>query len=496
MSLVARSVSRIERLSDFGPVQRVVALLVILFAGTLIAPIAVAVIFHDGVWRPFADTLSLMLAAGLISWFPARRSTRELRARDGFLVVASTWTVLSLLGALPLYLDVRLGLSYSQAVFETVSGLTTTGSTVMVGLDHDPASILFYRSQLQWFGGMGIILLALAVLPMLGVGGMQLYRAETPGPVKDKLTPRLAGTAKTLWLVYVGATALCALALWAVGMSPFDAICHSFATLSTGGFSTHDASVGYFDSPAIEWVISLFMVIGAANFALHYRFLRTGRLSAYASDPEFRTYLAVLLTAAAVVSGYLYLHGSYASFGLALTKGTFQAATFGTTSGFGSADFTSWPWAVQGLLIFLTFFVSCAGSTGGGIKMVRFYLIIKEYLREISMLLHPHAEIPVKLGTMPVTRRVNEAVWGFAATYALVFAVLMLALMATGLDPWTTFSSLAATLNDAGPGLGAFGANFSKASTPALWLFSLAMLLGRLELFTLLVILSPAFWRR
>ena len=394
MQSFVRTVIRVRPAGDFGPAQRVVAILVILFAGTLSAPLGVALLFHDGVWPAFAETLGLMAGIGALLWWPARRSRRELRSRDGFLVVALTWTFLSLLGALPLYLDTRLGLSYSQSVFETVSGLTTTGSTVMVGLDQAPRSVLFYRSLLQWFGGMGIILLALAILPMLGVGGMQLYRAETPGPVKDKLTPRLASTAKALWIVYVGATALCAGALWVAGMSPFDAVCHSFATLSTGGFSTHDASIGFFASPAIEWITIVFMVIGAANFALHYRFLKTAHPSAYWLDAEFRTYLGVLIAAAAGVSLYLYFGKSYPSLAVALTKGTFQAVTFGTTSGFGSADFTAWPWAVQGLLIFLTFFVSCAGSTGGGLKMVRFYLIIKEYLRELTMLIHPHAEIP------------------------------------------------------------------------------------------------------
>ncbi|MFK8018097.1 MAG: TrkH family potassium uptake protein [Gammaproteobacteria bacterium] len=478
-------------------VQRIVGLLLMIFSVTMLPPVVVSAIYRDGGALAFMGGFGLTLATGFVIWFPVRRATLDMRLRDGFLVVAGFWVVLGMFGALPLYLSQQPTLSFTDAVFESISGLTTTGATVLVGLDKLPHAILFYRQQLQWLGGMGIIVLAVAILPMLGVGGMQLYRAETPGPVKDsKMTPRVTETAKALWYIYLAITLFCAVAYWAAGMSVFDAIGHSFSTVAIGGFSTHDASIGYFNNVMIEMIAVVFMFIAGVNFSLHFLAWRDARVRDYFRDPEFRAYTFILGMVTTIVFAGLFFTQEYASLAEAFTKGIFQAVSIGTTTGFTTANYAVWPGYLPMLLLMASFVGGCAGSTGGGMKVIRWLLIYKQGVREINRLVHPSAEIPVKLGRKAVPDRVIEAVWGFFSVYTVLFVLMILVLMFSGLDQVTAFSAVAASLNNLGPGLGDVSSNFSSVPDAAKWVSMGAMLLGRLEIFTLLVLFSPAFWRR
>ena len=478
-------------------VQRILGLLLMMFSVTMLPPIIIAILFDEQSWLPFVESFGLTLAAGLAIWLPVHRSRRDLRLRDGFLVVAAFWTVLGTFGAAPLYLADSITLSLTDAIFESMSGLTTTGATILTGLDELPKSILYYRQQLQWLGGMGIIVLAVAVLPMLGVGGMQLYRAETPGPVKDtKLTPRITETAKALWYVYLTFTIACAAGYMAAGMGWFDALCHAFSTVAIGGFSTHDLSIGYFNSTAIDIVAVFFMFAAGINFSLHFFAWRFISIKHYSLDPEFRAYTVVLLVLSVLVVGGLFQHQSYDTAAATVVNGVFQAVSIATTTGFTTANYASWPAALPVMLIFASFIGGSAGSTAGGIKVIRWLLIYKQGVREIVRLIHPSAEIPVKLGNKAVQYRVVDAVWGFFSIYVVVFAIMLIAMMATGLDQVTAFSAVAATLNNLGPGLGDVATGFMSLSDTAKWISIAGMLLGRLEIFTLLVLITPTFWRR
>ncbi|CAN8142113.1 K(+) transporter TrkH [uncultured Thiomicrorhabdus sp.] len=405
--------------------------------------------------------------------------------------------VLGMVGALPLYIEKEVPLSLTDSIFESFSGLTTTGATVLTGLDDLPHAILWYRQQLQWLGGMGIIVLAVAVLPMLGVGGMQLYRAETPGPIKDsKIAPRISETAKALWYIYLGLTIACALAYWFAGMNWFDAFSHSFSTVAIGGFSTHDASIGYFDSFEIELVATLFMFLAGINFALHFSAFRSLNAKTYLSDPEFKVYATILISITVIVSVFLYLHNVYPNWSDAIRYGMFQTVSIATTTGFANADFSAWPGFLPVLLIFMSFIGGSAGSTAGGMKVIRFLLLSKQVLREIQGLLHPNAIMPVKLSGRSIPEKVMMAVWGFLAVYVFTFTIIMLVVMALGVDQVTAFSAVAAMMNNLGPGLGEVSANYATLSDPVKWVLTFAMLLGRLEIFTLLVLFTAAFWRK
>ena len=486
--------------------RRLIGLLLMLFSLTLLPPAGVGLLYADGAIWPFLFSFCLTLSLGFLIWFPARHYRRELRLRDGFLIVALFWTVLGSFGALPFMLahyEPLLPMPLADALFESLSGLTTTGATVLSGLDNMPHSILFYRQQLQWLGGMGIIVLAVAVLPMLGIGGMQLYRAEMPGPLKDsKLTPRITETAKALWYIYLALTIACAVSYWFAGMNLFDAISHAFSTVAIGGFSTHDASMGYFDNPAVMLVAIFFMFIAGINFSLHFLLLRTftlakdrrSSLTIYWQDSEFRAYGLVLTITATITILYLLITQTYTG-NEALLHGVFQVVSIATTTGFTTVEYFAWPGFLPVLLLFTSFIGACAGSTGGGMKVIRLLLLIKQGKREILRLIHPTAQVPVKIGNKPVPERVIGAVWGFFALYVTTFTVMMLALMATGLDQVTAFSAVAACINNLGPGLGDVGANFAAISATAKWILCIAMLLGRLEIFTLLVLLTPTFWR-
>jgi trk system potassium uptake protein TrkH len=478
-------------------VQKVLGLLLMLFSLSMLPPVLISLIYDDGNAAPFLIAFVLILGIGILIWLPVYRSRQELKLRDGFLVVVLFWTVLGLSGSLPFMLADNPGLSATDAIFESMSGLTTTGATVIIGIDELPRSVLFYRQQLQWLGGMGIIVLAVAVLPILGIGGMQLYRAETPGPMKDsKLTPRITETAKALWYIYLSLTVACAAAYWAAGMSLFDAVGHSFSTVAIGGFSTHDDSIGYFNNNAVEMIAVVFMLISGVNFALHFLAWDRRNLWVYLRDSELRFYFALIIAATAIVTVSLYLTNTYIDWGDAFTQGLFQTVSIGTTTGFTTAEFYYWPGFLEILLLFTSFVGGCAGSTGGGIKVIRFLLLIKQGLREIGRLIHPNAQLPVRMGNRVVNHRVVDAVWGFFSLYVASFIFMYLALAATGLDLMTAFSAVAACINNLGPGLGTVGANYAGLHDPAKWILCFAMLLGRLEIFTLLVLLTPAFWRR
>ncbi len=482
---------------QFTVIQRILGLLLMLFSTTMLPPLLVSLLYSDSAHLPFLLAFALTMGTGLLFWLPVMRVRRELRMRDGFMVVVLFWSVLSLFGSLPFILAEGMTMSVTDAVFESFSGLTTTGATVITGLDNLPESILYYRQQLQWLGGMGIIVLAVAILPMLGIGGMQLYRAETPGPMKDnKLTPRITETAKALWYIYMGLTAACAVGYWAAGMSFFDAVGHSFSTVAIGGFSTHDASMGYFqEQPLIEVVAIIFMFLSGINFALHFLGWRSISAEPYLADSEFRTYAGLLSGVAVITSLFLYYSHEFEG-GDALLHGVFQAVSIGTTTGFTTSNYAEWPGFLPVLLLFASFIGGCAGSTGGGMKVIRFLLLLKQGMREVLRLIHPNAVIPIKVGGKPLANRVIDSVWGFFATYVAIFSVLLLLLMFTGLDQVTAFSAVAACMNNLGPGLGDVALNYADLSDPAKWLLCFAMLLGRLEIFTLLVLLTPAFWRK
>ena len=477
-------------------IQRILGILLVVFSFTMLPPAFIGLIYNDLSIIPFIKGFFLLLLIGVFLWFPARNRKRELRLREGFLVVVLFWVVLGVSGAAPLIFSNELQISLADAVFESISGLTTTGATVITGLDDLPKSILFYRQQLQWLGGMGIIVLAVAILPLLGIGGIQLYRAETPGPVKDsKLTPRIKGTAKLLWIIYVTFTLLCAVAYYLAGMDIFDAICHSFSTIAIGGFSTHDASMGYFSNHLVELVAVVFMLLSAANFSLHFLAWRSLSLKSYQMDSEFKMYGLIMVVLTVITVSYLYfmnVYGFSESFFLAI----FQVVSIATTTGFTTANYSHWPTFLPILLIFASFIGGCAGSTGGGMKVIRFLLLFKQGWREVTRLVHPNARIVIKLNKKSVERGVVQAVWGFFSIYIAIFVIFMLLLMATGMDQVSAFSAVAATLNNLGPGLGDVAANFKEVNDFTKWLLCLAMLMGRLEIFTLLVVLTPMFWRK
>ncbi len=474
---------------------RVLGILLMLFSSAALIPLLVALLEEDQTASAFAYGIAITFLSGLFMWLPVRGVRHELRIRDGFLITSLFWTVLGLFGSLPFIFTEGLDLTPTEAVFESISGLTTTGATVIVGLDELPHSILIYRQLLQWLGGIGIIVVAVAVLPMLGIGGMQLYKAETPGPSKDsKLTPRITETAKALFTVYLSLTVLCAIAYYVTGMSGFDAVAHAFSTVAIGGFSTHDASMGYFDNDAILLVCSVFMTISAINFGLHFIAWRRRSAMVYSRDSETRFFLGVLSVCIVITCGYLFLSRTLDP-QESLIHGLFQAISITTTTGFATQNFAAWPSFLPVMMLFFSFMGGCVGSTGGGIKAMRLMLIYKQGIRELRQLVHPQAVIPLKVGRRRVEAAVVSAVWSFFAVYMSAFIIILLLLMATGLDFTTAFSAVAASLNNLGPGLGAVAAHYGDINEVAKGILCFAMLLGRLEVFTLLVLFTPTFWR-
>lgn len=477
-------------------ILRILGVMIMAFSMTVLPSFLLAVLFEDGNAVAFFAAFALTLLTGGLLWFPLRHHQGVLRTRDGFVITVLFWFVLALFGSLPFVLSPQDPLSFTDAFFESMSGLTTTGATVIGNIDGLAKSLLFYRQLLQWLGGMGIVVLAVAILPMLGIGGMQLYRAETPGPEKDsKLTPRITETAKALWYIYFSLTVVCALGYWLAGMNLFDAVSHSFATVAIGGFSTHDESIGFFDSAAVESIAVIFMLISAVNFSLHFLAWRKKRLHHYFQDSEFRFFLFLLLIVFACTVAVLVSNQTY-PLKDAFRHALFQVVSIATTTGFVTQSFADWPSLLPVLLFFISFVGGCAGSTGGGIKVIRILLLFKQGLREIQRLIHPNAVIRIKLGDKPIPDRITDAIWGFVSVYILAFVFLVLVLMTMGLDQVTAWSAVGATINNLGPGLGEITLHYGELNDPAKWILCFSMLLGRLEVFTLLVLLTPTFWRR
>ena len=479
------------------PVLHVLSLVILIFGLTMLVPLAVSWGLRDGAERAFDEAILLTLAVGALLGYVTRKSKRDLRIRDGFLIVALVWTVLPAFAAVPLI--AQLDLSFTDAYFETVSGLTTTGATILTGLDALPVSINFWRTQLVWLGGMGLIVLAVAVLPLLGIGGRQMFKAETPGPMKDsKMTPRIAETAKGLWGVYAGFSLCCMLAYHWAGMPWLDAIMHTFSTMGLGGFSSHDASFGYFNSVAIESVAIVFMLIAGMNFATHFIALSGRSLRAYRVDPEAGWYLAVTLGSVVGIAIFLMAHQVYPDAGEAFRRAAFNVISIATTTGFATVDYALWPMFAPLWMLFLCSFATSAGSTGGGIKMIRAILLYKQVNREMVRAIHPNAVYQVRIGSESVPVNILFAVLAFGFVYVACIVSMTLLLSLTGLDIITAFSAVVASINNTGPGLGQVGPSttFTTLNDFQTWVCTFAMLLGRLEIFTLLVVLTPAFWRK
>ena len=480
---------------QFSIVFKTIGLLLMVFSLTQLPPLLVDFIYQQNEAQSFITAFLLTLLSGFILWAPFRNTKKDFRIREGVLVVVSFWFVLSLFATIPFLLSESLRMSFSDAFFESMSGLTTTGATVLAGLDDLPKAILYYRQQLQWLGGMGIIVLAVAILPMLGVGGMELYHAESSGISKERLTPKLTQTAKALWKIYISFTIVCALGYYLAGMDAFDAIGHSYSTVAIGGFSTHDASIGYFNSSAIESVAIIFMFLAGINFSLHFFVWQKKNAFAYSQDSEFKTYLFILLSTTVVVGAYLFDSGYYPSVSESARQALFQTVSIATTTGFASTDYSQWPFILPMLLIFASFIGACAGSTGGGIKVVRVLLMFKLAMKEIKKFIHPNAHINIKLNQCSVAEKTLVSVWGFFSLYVIAFIIILIALMFTGLDQITAFSATAASINNLGPGLGEVAANYGGISDSAKWILSFSMLLGRLEILTLMALMHKAFWR-
>jgi len=474
---------------------RFLGILLMLFSSIQLVPLMLAVLESDNSAAGFVAAIGITFFSGLLMWFPVRNVSHELRIRDGFLITSLFWTVLGLFGALPFALADTLDLTPVDAIFESISGLTATGATVIVGLDGLPQSILIYRQLLQWLGGIGIIVVAVAILPMLGVGGMQLYKAETPGPSKDnKLTPRITETAKALFTVYLLLTVACAGAYYAVGMSGFDAIAHSFSTVSLAGFSTHDASLGFFDSDAVLIVACVFMFISSINFGLHFLVWQRRSVMLYRRDSETRFYVSAVLICMLITIYCLIIWGIH-GYQESVLHGVFQVLSIITTTGYSTENLATWPIALPIMAIFFSCMGGCVGSTTGGIKAMRVMLIFKQGMRELKQLVHPQAVIPLKVGGRRVEATVVSAVWSFFAVYTSAYIILLVLLTLTGMDFTTAFSAVAATLNNLGIGFAGVASGFGALSESTKAILCFAMLLGRLEIFTLLVLFTPAFWR-
>ena len=478
-------------------VAKTIGLLLMVFSFAQAPPLIVDLIYSEGEYLSFVYSFALTVLGGLILWWPFKEVKKDFRLREGILIVVCFWIVLSLFGTLPfLITDSISSLSFSEAFFESMSGLTTTGATVLNQLDGLPKSILFYRQQLQWLGGMGIIVLAVAVLPLLGVGGMELYHAESSGIAKDRLTPKLRNTAIALWKIYLSLTVLCAVGYFLSGMSIFDAVSHSFSTVAIGGFSTHDGSIGYFNSATIETIAMIFMFLAGINFSLHFVAWNNRSLVDYIKDSEFKTYAMVLICSSIIVITALSLNGQYESATETVRHTLFQTISIATTTGFTSQNYSSWPAAIPVFLIMMSFIGACVGSTGGGIKVVRILVMFRLGMKEIHKFIRPNAQVSVKLNKSSINEKALVSVLGFFSLYAISCFLILMLLMFAGLDQVTAYSATAATMNNLGPGLGDVAQNYSSVGEVAKWILSFSMLIGRLEVLTIIAIFHKAFWRQ
>jgi trk system potassium uptake protein TrkH len=480
-----------------GIIFRIFGLLLMIFSFSMLPPIAINLWYHDGINYPFLVAFVLTFITGLIFWFPLRHKNGELKIRDGFIIVVLVWVVFSLFGALPFIITRLPDVTITDAIFESVSGLTTTGADVFHHLAQMPHNILFYRQQLHLLGGGGIIVLAVAILPMLGVGGMQLYRAETPGPIKDaKLTPRITQTAKTLWCIYLGLISLCCLSYWLAGMTPFDAFCESFSTVSTGGFSPHDASLTYYHSNTIDLLCSLFMLLGAINFSLHFAAIQQRSLKAYWNNSEFRTYIGLLAFVIIVIMVTLIFYHTFDNKSDIIIKSIVNVTSLATTCGYTDGSFGTWPTFIPYLIMLMALIGGCTGSTAGGLKIIRLLIMVKQAKRELLKLLHPSAIFTIKFGEHTLPEQTIQAVLGFVAIYIAIYIVLLMLTLASGTDITTAYGALSACITNAGAGIGKVSENFDTLNEMSKWIMIFAMLAGRLEFLTILVLFTPSFWKK
>ena len=467
--------------------------MLMMFAGTLTIPIVTSLSFSDGNLQTFVVSLSVFFIIGALLYFPnSKIKSSDIKSKEGFLIVVLFWLILSLFGSLPFILDKDLSLSFVDALFESISGWTTTGATIIDDLENLSPSILIYRQMLQWLGGMGIVILALAILPMLGVGGMQLYKAESTGPIKDnKISPRIAETAKSLWRVYIGLTIACALLYFFAGMSIFDSVAHSFSTIAIGGFSTYNDSIGHFNSPIIEFVCIIFMLLAALNFILHFLAMKSGSIAIYFKDTEVRSFTFIIIIFLSLIYVFHLVNNS----DIPLRHIIFQLISFITTSGFTSTSYESWPSFIVFTLLLVSFFGACAGSTGGGIKIIRIVLVLKLLKKGLLRTLHPTAQVPIKINDQAISDEVASNIYDFIVFYILSYMILSFLLLIFGNDIATSFSSVASCLNNLGPAVGDAVNSYSSLSTSSKYVLSFTMILGRLEIYTLLIILTPYFWK-
>ena len=476
---------------NFKPLLNLFSILVILFSFSFIFPIIVSLIYKDAAITIFIRTFLIVFVIGFIGWLISRKHNEDLNQKDGFLIITLFWLVLSVAGSIPFILS---GMSYMDAFFEAMSGITTTGATVISNLQSLPESMLLYRQLLQWMGGMGLIVLAIAVMPLLGIGGGQLYKTEIPGAMNDqKLTPRIKETAQALWLLYLVLTILCAFFYFLAGMSAFDAIAHSLSTVSIGGFSTYDQSIGHFNNGLIETVCMVFMLLSALSFALHYAAFYMKRPLKYFYDPELRFFVSILLLifASAMLINYLSI-----SEGATPRELLFHTVSIVTTTGFTVGDTSQWNPSIGFLLLIGAFIGACSGSVGGGIKSWRVLIMINYAYINLKKMIHPSAVISLKIGTKNVENDVAASVWGFFSIYVISFMILLLGLVVSGLDFESSFSAIGACLNNLGPGLGSVAQTYESVSPVGKGILAFAMILGRLEIFTLLVLFTPMFWKR
>ena len=467
------------------------SILVAFFSLSLLLPLTISVIFDDGSSNIFITTFLVIFIPSVVAWQLTKKSNEEMGIKEGFVIITLFWVVLSLVGSLPFYL---YGMSFIDSFFESMSGITTTGATVISGLNNMPESVLFYRHLLQWMGGMGLIVLAIAVMPLLGIGGGQLYKTEIPGAMNDqKLTPRIKETAQALWLIYLLLTVSCALFYFFAGMNAFDAISHSLSTVSIGGFSTYDQSIGYFNNGMIEAVCIFFMLLSALSFTLHYFAFYMKKPLKYLYDPELRFFISIMtiIFLLSVLMNYISTHEQ-----ASIRELLFHSVSIVTTTGFSIGDTNQWSPSIGFLFLIGAFIGACSGSVGGGIKSWRVLIMINYAYINLKKMIHPNAVITLKIGTKSVENDVAASVWGFFSIYVISFIILLLGLVATGLDFQSAFSAIGACLNNLGPGLGEVAQTYDSVSTVGKGILSFAMILGRLEIFTLLVLFTPIFWQK
>ena len=476
---------------NFKSIVNLFSILILFFSISYIFPIIVSLIYKDGAISLFLSTLSIVSLIGIVGVFLTRGEDNNLSQKDGFVIIVLFWIVLSFAGSVPFYLS---GMTFIDSIFESTSGITTTGATVISNIDALPESLLFYRQLLQWMGGMGLIVLAIAVMPLLGIGGGQIYKTEVPGAMgEQRLTPRIKETAQALWLIYLGLTIACAVLYYFNGMSIFDSISHSMSTVAIGGFSTHNESIGFFDSISIELICMVFMLLSSFSFALHYFAIYKSKPLKYFYDPELRFFASILLLIfiiALIISFFSDMSGAN------IRQIAFHSVSMITTTGFSISDTSSWPFSISFLLLIGAFVGACSGSVGGGVKSWRVLIMINHAYKNIMTIIHPNSVISLKIGTKNVDDQVATSVWGFFSIYIISFVILLLGILISGLDFESAFSAVGACLNNLGPGLGAVSENYSQITSFSKGILAFAMLLGRLEIFTLLVLLTPMFWEK